>query len=64
MKRDVILLKRKIKTAKQLQKELGKHIKGLERLLKLAKHGDGKIFVTSVEEAIRIGTVETGQAAV
>ena len=40
---------------------------GVEAILKAArtgKIGDGKIFVSSVEEAIRIRTGETGEAAV
>jgi nitrogen regulatory protein P-II 1 len=40
---------------------------GIEAILKSArtgKIGDGKIFVTSVEETIRIRTGETGEAAV
>ena len=35
----------------------------LERCLRTGKIGDGKIFVTRVEEAIRIRTGERGEAA-
>jgi nitrogen regulatory protein P-II 1 len=35
----------------------------LERWLKTGKIGDGKIFVTRIEEAVRIRTGERGEAA-
>jgi nitrogen regulatory protein P-II 1 len=35
----------------------------LERSLKSGKVGDGKIFVTRIEEAIRVRTGERGEGA-
>ena len=38
-------------------------IEAIEKSAKTGKIGDGKIFVTSVEQVIRIRTGETGQTA-
>ena len=38
-------------------------IEAIEKSAKTGKIGDGKIFVSSVEQVIRIRTGETGQAA-
>jgi|UniRef100_UPI0040488466 nitrogen regulatory protein P-II 2 len=38
-------------------------IEAIEKSAKTGKIGDGKIFVTSVEQVIRIRTGETGQSA-
>jgi nitrogen regulatory protein P-II 2 len=39
-------------------------IESIEKSAKTGKIGDGKIFVTKVEQALRIRTGETGEAAV
>ncbi len=38
-------------------------IEAIEKLAKTGKIGDGKIFVSSIEQVIRIRTGETGQSA-
>jgi nitrogen regulatory protein P-II 2 len=42
---------------------LERAIEAIEKSAKTGKIGDGKIFVTSVEQVIRIRTGETGQSA-
>ena len=42
----------------------GKAIDAIAKAAKTGKIGDGKIFVSSVDEAIRIRTEEKGEAAV
>jgi nitrogen regulatory protein P-II 2 len=39
-------------------------IESIEKSAKTGKIGDGKIFVTKVEQALRIRTGETGEAAI
>jgi nitrogen regulatory protein P-II 1 len=41
----------------------GRVVETLERVSKTGRIGDGKIFITSVEGAIRIRTGETGEGA-
>ncbi|HYS82643.1 MAG TPA: P-II family nitrogen regulator [Anaeromyxobacteraceae bacterium] len=41
----------------------GRVVEALERVAKTGRIGDGKIFITSVEGAIRIRTGETGEGA-
>jgi len=43
---------------------LEKAIEAIQKAAKTGRIGDGKIFVTSVEDAIRIRTGETGDEAV
>jgi nitrogen regulatory protein P-II 2 len=38
-------------------------IEAIEKSAKTGKIGDGKIFVSSIEQVIRIRTGETGQSA-
>lgn len=44
--------------------QAGEVIEAIERTAKTGKIGDGKIFVTNIEEAVRIRTGETGEDAV
>jgi len=39
-------------------------IESIEKSAKTGKIGDGKIFVTKIEQALRIRTGETGEAAI
>ncbi|MEW5745942.1 MAG: P-II family nitrogen regulator [Nitrospirota bacterium] len=43
---------------------LDKAIATIERIAKTGKIGDGKIFVSSLEEVVRIRTGERGEAAI
>ncbi len=43
---------------------LDKAVDAIQKAAKTGRIGDGKIFISSVEEAIRIRTGETGAAAV
>ena len=43
---------------------LDKAVEAIQKAAKTGRIGDGKIFISSVEEAIRIRTGETGAAAV
>ena len=43
---------------------VAKVVEVIEKTAKTGRIGDGKIFVTAVEEVIRIRTGETGEAAV
>ena len=43
---------------------VGKVVEVIERAAKTGRIGDGKIFVTNVEEAIRIRTGERGEDAI
>lgn len=44
-------------------RDVGKIVKAIQEVSKTGSVGDGKIFVSSVEEVIRIRTGETGEAA-
>ncbi|MBF0492981.1 MAG: P-II family nitrogen regulator [Deltaproteobacteria bacterium] len=44
--------------------EVQKIVEAIQKAAKTGRIGDGKIFVTSVEEVIRIRTGETGENAV
>lgn len=43
---------------------LGKALEAIQKAAKTGRIGDGKIFISSIEEAIRIRTGETGADAV
>ena len=43
---------------------LDKAVEAIQKAAKTGRIGDGKIFISSIEEAIRIRTGETGSAAV
>jgi nitrogen regulatory protein P-II 1 len=43
---------------------LGKAIEAIQKAAKTGRIGDGKIFISTVEEAIRIRTGETGNDAI
>ena len=44
--------------------ELDRCIEAIVKAAKTGKIGDGKIFVTSIEQVVRIRTGETGEAAI
>ncbi len=44
--------------------EVQKVIEAIQKAAKTGRIGDGKIFITSVEEVIRIRTGETGKSAI
>ncbi len=44
--------------------DVDRHIEAIVKAAKTGKIGDGKIFVTSVEQVIRIRTGETNESAV
>ena len=43
---------------------LGKALEAIQKAAKTGRIGDGKIFVSMVEEAVRIRTGETGTDAI
>ena len=43
---------------------LGKAIEAIQKAAKTGRIGDGKIFISTIEEAIRIRTGETGNDAI
>jgi len=43
---------------------LDKAVEAIQKAAKTGRIGDGKIFITSVEEAVRIRTGETGSEAI
>ena len=43
---------------------LDKAVEAIQKAAKTGRIGDGKIFISSIEEAIRIGTGETGAEAI
>jgi nitrogen regulatory protein P-II 1 len=43
---------------------LGKALEAIQKAAKTGRIGDGKIFISTIEEAIRIRTGETGADAV
>jgi nitrogen regulatory protein P-II 1 len=43
---------------------LGKAVEAIQRAAKTGRIGDGKIFISSIEDAIRIRTGETGNDAI
>jgi nitrogen regulatory protein P-II 1 len=55
----------KVKVEIVLQDELlDKAVEAIQKAAKTGRIGDGKIFVSSIEEAIRIRTGETGSEAI